>query len=241
MTTLFAETGFKVKAALAAALAALTMSCGEELDVRTFDLSRLEASEAEALIAPYVFTDRERAPGSSSHTDGILTVRELPENLDRIGAVLDRYDQAAADVQLHFQIIEADGFAQRDQAIAEVEAELRKLLRYEGYRLVGEAVIQVREGGGSTQQRVQPAIEMKSAAGGVAPFDVEARVGRVRDAEDGTDVLLSVALSDPWNRLLETTVTVADGRTMVLGTTSGRPDREGNAAALILVVTPIIR
>ena len=39
------------------------------------------------------------------------------------------------------------GFDDRDESIRAVEAELRQLLRYDGYHLVGEAVLQLREGG----------------------------------------------------------------------------------------------
>jgi type II secretory pathway component GspD/PulD (secretin) len=240
---LLARTGFKMKAAIAGFLAVLAVSCGEELEVRTFELSRLDAAEAEALVAPYVFEGREGAPGLSSHTEGVLTVREMPENLDRIASVLERFDEAAADVRLHFQIIEADGFTQRDEAIAEVEAELRKLLRYGGYRLMGEAVMQAREGVGFSEQRVQPEVADGSARpeGGVSPLRVTAQIGRVSRAGGDASVTLSVSLSDVWNTLLSTTVTVTDGKTMVLGTTSGEPTQDGEAVALILVVTPTIQ
>ena len=242
MEGLIAKFGFKFKATVAAVVAALAMSCGDELEVRTFDLNRLEAMEAEALITPYIFQGREGAPGLSSHTNGVLTVREMPENLDRIAEVLNRYDQAAAEVQLHFQIIEADGFTERDEAIADIETELRKLLRYDGYRLVGEAIMQTREGSQYTQQRVQPSISERNVGeGGQSPFEVTAGVGRVSRTGGEMSVLLEVGLSDAWSSLLTTTVTVTDGKTVVLGTTSGQANQEGRAAALILVVTPTIR
>jgi hypothetical protein len=242
MDGLFARIGFKMKATVATVAAVLAVSCGDELEVRTFELNRLEANEAEALIAPYVFGGREDAAGASSHTEGILTVRELPENLDRIAEVLARFDRAAADVQLHFQIIEADGFTQQDEAIAEIESELRKLLKYAGYRLMGEAVIQTREGVAFSEQRVQPTIAEGSvpSVGGVSPLTVTARVGRVSQVDKDATVTLSVSLSDAWDGLLSTTVTVTNGKTMVLGTTSARANRDGEAAALILVVTPTI-
>jgi len=241
MKDIITGVGFKLKAAAAAGLAALAISCGPELEVRTFELSRLDASEAQALIEPYVFRDRQGAPGSTGQMDGVLTVREMPENLDRIETVLERYDQDAADIQLHFQVIEANGFTEQDDAITELTAELRGLLKYEGYRLVGEAVIQTREGGGHAEQRVHPAITPENVGvGGAAAFKVVAGVGRVTRSDGETSVLLEVGLSDPWDRLLSTTLTVTDGKTMVLGTTAGQPNREGRAAALILVVTPTI-
>lgn len=50
------------------------------------------------------------------------------------------------DLILDVQVIEADGFTTRDTAIAAIEQTLRETFRYRGYRLVGEARIQAREG-----------------------------------------------------------------------------------------------
>jgi len=207
------------------------------MEVRTFELERLDAGEAVALVAPYVFEEREGAPGEMSQTEGLLTVRELPENLDRIEAVLRRYDQEAADVQLRFQIIEADGFSGRDAAIAEVEEELRGLLRYEGYRLVAESVLRVREGQ-YVEQRVQSLIE------GTPGFVLATNVGRVSRSENGDRITLEVQLHDLWNQLLNTSVTVEDEKIMVIGTAAGTPDGTASGGpqtrAYILTVRPVI-
>lgn len=76
-----------------------------------------------------------------SFVDDAVTVRETPDNLDKIARVLAQFDRPTLSVRLHFQIIQADGAARSDPAIAEVEAALRKLFRFRGYRLVGEAVV----------------------------------------------------------------------------------------------------
>ena len=62
--------------------------------------------------------DREGAAGDMSHAEGVLTVREMPENLDRIAEVLATYDRAPAAVTLNFQLIEANGFSGRNDAFA---------------------------------------------------------------------------------------------------------------------------
>ena len=239
MEDLFAKVGFKIKITFVAVSALLAMSCGEELEVRTFELLRLDASEAEALIAPYVFEGRKGAEGRTSQIEGVLTVREMPENIARIAEVLDRYDRAATDVRLHFQIIEADGFSVRDEAIAEVEAELRKLLRYKGYRLMGEAIMQMREGGDYTLQRVISVVTESEM--GSPMMQIHAGIGRVSRVNDEDTVVLTVSLSDTWGDMLNTTVTVVDGKTLVLGTTSGQTGPDLRAGALILVVTPTIQ
>ncbi len=80
--------------------------------------------EVFGLIEPYVYRDR----STLSMTEGLLTVRELPENLDRIAEVLEEYDRPRAAVRLHFQLIQANGFEDPDESIQAVEVELRKLL-----------------------------------------------------------------------------------------------------------------
>ena len=55
--------------------------------------------------------------------------------------MLAEYDQARADVRLHFQLIEADGFTESEARIADVERELQKIFQFEEYRLAGEAFV----------------------------------------------------------------------------------------------------
>lgn len=114
---------------------------GTTLDTRTYTLKHLDAGAAERIIAPYVFTDRADAPGTMSASAGVITVRETPDNLGKIQRVLDEYDVPRPDIRLHFQLIEADGFTDTDPAIAPVEAQLRKVFQFKGYRLMGEAVV----------------------------------------------------------------------------------------------------
>lgn len=212
-----------------------SLGCEPELDVESFELERLESSDAAALVSPYVYPDRDGAPGMLDFNDRVLTVRETPENLRRIREVLSEYDKAPANLTLHFQLIEANGFQNRDEAIADVEAELRGLLRYEGYRLVGDAVVQLREGDGA-QQQVD-----RVGGGGPAeepPFQIEVRVSRVRGEGENVTADVAVALYHPWyDNLLQTRVTVGSGKAMVLGTTSAG---QGDAEAMILVVRPTV-
>ena len=236
----------KITALVAASVGALFMGCEpDSLEVRTFTLERLESQDAYSLVEPYVYFDREGRPGTMNMSDGLITVRELPENLDRIAVVLMEHDRARASVRLHFQLIQANGFDDRDESIQAVETELRKLLRYDGYRLVGEAVLQLREGGGGGQA-LQGMLE------GVSPqdsqFGLEAAIGMVSTddvwgLEKGEEVIyqastveLFVELGHFDTNILRTDVNAADGQSLVLGTTS--PLFGG--VALILVVTPTI-
>lgn len=232
-----------IGAALAALVAAaLTLSgCSDEpgnrdldeplrslggLETRTFELRHLRAEEAAEVVRPYVFDDRPSAPGAISHFPGGLTVRETPDNLERIERVLERFDRPQPGVRLHFQIIEADGFQDADPEIADVEAALRQLFRFEGYRLVADAQVGAMEGSGSSQV-------IQGERG--EEFGIFANVGDIRTAGEGGSVELTVELmASPVGRAITTSMTVPVGRTVILG--SARPDP--SRATLILTVRP---
>ncbi|HEV7587157.1 MAG TPA: hypothetical protein VGO40_03410, partial [Longimicrobium sp.] len=115
------------------ALAALALGACDKrrgMAVRTYELHRLTVDEAETLLTPYVDEG-----GFISGKNRLLTVRERPQRLDSIAAILRRYDGSPQVVALHFQVIEAGDFAGGDSTIARVEAPLRELFRYRGYRL----------------------------------------------------------------------------------------------------------
>ena len=212
-------------------MAASTMLFGclweRDLEVRVFELERLDPGEVVALIEPYVYSDREGNQGYFTVTENTLTVRELPENLDRIAAVLERFDTPRSTVVLHFQIVAANGYEGSDPEIAAVEVELRKLLRYRGYRLLASTMIQVMEGESATQMVI--ANEM--------PLDIRVHVGPVR----GEAVELQVQVATPWDQVLETAVNLPVGKTVVLGTGRNRALVRGSPVedegALILIVT----
>lgn len=212
------------------ALAALTVGgCGgrsttPKLEVRTFQMKYLRPRDAAAMVEPYVFTDREGAPGTiaaneATHT---VTVRETPDNLDKIARVLAEHDRAeASSVRLQFQIIEADGAAPPDSGIADVVTELRKLFRYEGYRRVADALLT-----GSSHQ------DFRQIVSGADGYRINGSVGQIAVSEGTGSFPLQVALITRQGEAIATTVNVRTGQTVVLGT--ARPDtRRG---ALILTV-----
>ncbi len=207
------------------ALLAVAACGGPRLDTRTFRLDHLDREAAVQLLKPYVFTDRKDAPGLMSVGQGSVTVRETPDNLDRIARVLAEYDRAKPGVRLHFQIIQADGNTARDPAIADVEDALRKLFRFKGYRLVGEAVAGGMEGANLSQTVAAP--------GG--PYHINASVGDVRTSGDTTSVRIFANL---WTvrgvPLVETQVTLRSGQTAVLG----NAQMGSEAGTLILTVRP---
>jgi len=204
-----------------AVLGLILSGCGRSpsLDVQTFNLQHRSGQDAAALIDPYVFGDREVNPGQVSVTVDAITVRETRDNLQKIARVLEEFDQPIPGVHLFFQLIEADSFQGEDDAIAGVVAELRSLFRFEGYRLVGEAMVPVSGPspyGTNFTQRF-------TGMGTDTPMTVQARV---RVLPSGSVRLETVSLSDFWDELLSTSVNVAPGQTLVIGGTQAtREDR----------------
>ncbi len=77
-----------------AVLAILLTACGSgvALETRTFRLQSLDDLVALTVIDPYVYGDRPNAPGAATAMQGVLTVRETSDNLDRNARVLEEFD-----------------------------------------------------------------------------------------------------------------------------------------------------
>lgn len=215
------------KRALRAALAAVVLlpayGCGwwePGLETRTFRVDHLQPHEVGELVDPYVYTDRVGAPGRFSMMEGALTVRERPDNLDKIARVLEEFDVARPDLRLRFQLVRADGASGApDPAIAHVVEELRRIFRFQGYELVGEVVVTA---GGGQLRPTFPGLTYGLRT------DVFPRTsGAVRLHE------LTLWDEDTDRTLLTTSVTVQPGQTLVLGSAPSTADDGG---AVILTV-----
>jgi hypothetical protein len=206
---------------------AVWTGCQEQpsLTTQTFNLNYLRGYEVESLLAPYVYTDRRDNPGMMSVAEDAITVRETEDNLAKIARVLEEYDRPRPSVMLHFQIIEADGTTDTDPAIADVERELRRLFRFEGYDLVAETQV-----GGVSETSFRQLVGAEDSG---QSFMVQGGVSEVRTGGATQTVTVDVSLGVPAvGTVLETSVTIPLGHSVVLGTASS-PAYEG---ALILVV-----
>ena len=201
------------------AMTSLLPACqaSPDLETRTFALEHMPGSEAAQLIEPYIYFEREDAPGTWSTAPRAITIRETPDNLDQIARVLAEYDVARADIRLHFQLIQADGFAGRDERIAAVEEELRSLFQFEGYRLAGEALVAATDGS-SVEQGLGADHFVRASIYFVSP-------GTIRLDE------VSLFSYEGADRLT-TTVNIRPGQTLVLGSAS----RVGEDVTLMLTV-----
>lgn len=191
-----------------------------QLDVQTFNLEHRSGYEAAELINPYVFADRTDSPGTMSATMDAITVRETQDNLEKIGRVLEEFDQPIPGVRLHFQLIEADSFQEEDPAIADVVKELRSLFRFEGYRLLGEAMVPVAGGSQGRQMFSQRFLGVDN------PIEIEAGARVLRS---GVVRLEPVQLRDSWDELMSTSVNVSPGQTIVIGGTQTRTGLVGGS------------
>lgn len=200
----------------------------QELETRTFRLQSLRSAEAQELIRPYVYEDREGAPGAMSEAVNGLTVRELPENLERIQAVLEEFDRSQAPLRLRFHLIYADGDTVTDPEIAEITDALRGVLRFDGYRLAGSSVMQVHGPRSSSRQRL-------GGSEGDA-YDLNVWIVDIWGPPDSLMVHLGVELRDPWDELLGTEVSAPVGETVMIGT--GQAYQSQGGRTVILAVTP---
>ncbi len=195
---------------------------GRVLDVRTFQLEYLEPAAAHRIIDPYIFSERGGSMSMDEQT-GTITVRETSEMLGRIEEVLQRYDRPEPSVRLHFRIIEANGSGGGDPAPPEIEQALPKdVFRFKNYRQVAEAVMTGIEWSEISQH----------VAGAGGEFEIDGRIGEVREAEGGGTVQLQVGLNTMFGRAFQTSVNARVGQLLVLGTAQPDPKR----GALILAV-----
>ena len=196
-----------------------------ETETRTFEVLYLEDWVVENLVAPYVYSGREGAPGMASVVEGKLTVRETSENLQRIEETLLEFDRPKPVVRLLFQIIEANGDAEVDPRIADVESALRELFRFEGYRLVEEILVH-----GTESNEVFQEFETEE----LGRSAIEAVIRNVRTDSAGGSVQIEIRFHLAGNTAFGTTVRVRAGQTAILGRT---PSSIGSRN-LILAVRP---
>lgn len=201
---------YLLPAVLLAGLLALACERDVRLETRTFTLQNVDGWSIQALLDPYVYGDRPGAPGMMSATESAITVRETEDNLERIARVIEEHDRPAERIRLRFQLIAADGASGSDPAISDVVEELRRLFRFDGYRLLGEAVVTADRG------------EVRQGFPGEEWF---IHISSVSPSAPGTLRLEGLEL---WREgrggVLATSVTVSAGRTLVLGSAPGAGD-----------------
>lgn len=206
----------------------------DPVTVRTFMLQRLSQQQAADLLAPY--TSQGKGEGVFTAGTGVhgVTVRGTRETLERVDSLLRANDHPARTVRLRFQLIAAsDSTLPRDPSIADVDAALRGLFQFKGYRLLSDGVVFTVEGTplfsmslkGDEGERYEVTGVLRALASGpagdVADLDVNLKRPGVEGAFAGS-AILSTRLNAPL------------GKAVVLGSGAG----QGNTTTMILVVRP---
>jgi hypothetical protein len=190
--------------------------------VQTFNLRWISSIDAAQLVSPYVQGENTGAfsAGPNMHA---ITVRGTKAMMARVDSVLRENDRQPPTIVLRFQLIAGlDSAATRDPAIADVDAALRGLFRFGGYKLLAQGATSVSE---SSQFLV-------SMSSGSEHYKVEGTVHGVRTTGRSGSADLNVGLVGPGgvyavgndaaaSRLFSTGMTVPIGQTIVLGTGSG--------------------
>lgn len=182
------------------------------METRTYEIARLTDQEAIELITPYI-----RDGGSITGKNRLITVRERDDRLKVVEDLLEKYDGAGQtqDVAMRIQIVEANGFTERDSAIADVEQTLREMFKYDGYRLSGETQIRAREESSFEQD--------------IGNYRIQGNVGRLNG--DRGPVYIGLWDQTGTRRLLSSTITATMGKPVVLGQSAGD-------GAIILILRP---
>ena len=223
--------GFALLIAVGSAAKLAAQGAPASVTVRTFMLQRLTQQQAADLLSPYTSS----ALGEGVFTAGTgvrgVTVRGTRETLARVDSLLRANDRPAGTVRLRFRLIAAvDSTLPVDPAIADVDAALRGLFSYKGYRFMGEGALVAKEGfeGFNLTLNVS-GMERYVVAGSVRELDLEG-------ANPTAQIHLSLRRpsQEAGSSLLSTEVPAVLGRTVVVGS-SGRVQVPGT---MILAVRP---
>lgn len=204
---------------------------GRGMEVRQYTLQVLTSSEAESLLVPFVPVEDGGGVWRSSGT--VLTVIGTRRTLAVADSVLQSYDHPPVTLVLRFMLIEATDSAVTDPRIGEVDGELRRLLKFGGYRRLAEATSVVAETQNFTSTMAAVDRTEFTVNGGLKNVR-DGRVGIGISLRSGTKGMMGVSTSPDTRQLLSTTLTVPLGQTVVLGTAAG----DKGVTALILTVRP---
>jgi hypothetical protein len=199
--------------------------------VQTFNLRWISSMDAANLVSPYV-----QGPGIGAFSAGpnmhAITVRGTKANLATVDSILRQNDRQPATFVLRFQLIAGlDSAATRDPAIADVDAALRGLFRFNGYKLLAQGSVSVSDNSrfvltmGSGRDRYQVDGTAHSVPATKGAGSAELNVGLARD-------LGAIPATMNANQVFSTGLSVTLGQTVVLGSAAGSSPGQ----ALILTV-----
>lgn len=219
--------------------------------VRTFALQTLSPGAAASLLAPYInsvpggFAGVYEAGGSIK----AITVRAPKEVLSTADSVLRIYDAAPPTIALHFKLIAANDSGTHDAAISEIDATLRQMFRFTGYRQIADGTTTISPStqlnsfdmsfaGGGTDCYLRGIIGASSGLG--ANLSQYLTISLYANPPAGSAALQGAGVTNgrglgPGQRLiLSTGLNVPIGQTVVIGGATGNDA----GRTLILTVRP---
>jgi hypothetical protein len=206
----------------------------DQVTVRTFMLQRLSQQQAADLLAPYMSAGKGEGVFTAGSGVRGVTVRGTRETLVRVDSLLGANDHAARTLRLRFQLIAtSDSLLPRDPAIGDVDAALRGMFRFRGYRLLSEGVVFTVEG--------TPVFSLALKGDEGERYEISGDLRALTTGPGGDLADLSVSLKRPGVEgafagasILSTRLNAAVGKTVVLGSGAG----QGNTTTMLLVVRP---
>jgi type II secretory pathway component GspD/PulD (secretin) len=234
-------------------VAASSAAAQSPVEARTIELKHLRPAEAVKLLSPYI----ENTGGGVYQVSDklpIITIRDVPDNIPKMEAVLAKYDHSPATIRFVFQLIEADTSprmvsASNQRVSTDLDSTLRSVLRFPSYRLIGQGVATVGEFAILSQLLAQSdAAANYALMGEVGTIRLQSTTSGVPTGQVDTAAIGTVSLKMSLNRvtsapkagtfpsenLMSTGLDVPLGQTVVLGTAAGR----AGGKALILTVKP---
>jgi hypothetical protein len=148
------------------------------IETKTIELKHMKPEEAISLLKPYLVNGGGSVTGVGNMA--IVTIRDVSENIAKMEKVLAKYDHSPATIRLVFQLIEADTGPRLTNAsnarpvASDLDATLRSVLRFTGYRLVAQGVATSGENS-IVMQRFAPADSISYFT-----YDILASVGTIR-------------------------------------------------------------
>jgi hypothetical protein len=148
------------------------------IETKTIELKHMKPEEAISLLKPYLVNAGGSVTGVG--TMPIVTIRDVSENIAKMEKVLAKYDHSPATIRLVFQLIEADTGPKLSNAsnarpvASDLDATLRSVLRFTGYRLAAQGVATSGEDA-LIRQRFAPADSISYFT-----YDISAHVGAIR-------------------------------------------------------------
>jgi hypothetical protein len=231
---------------LVALMLALTVPCAwsqpEEVVSKIYQMKWRSAQEIRGIVEGFRDHQTQLSISDSFNT---LTVKSTEKNHTVIGELIRKYDIPAKTVEFQFYLIKATAAAEgmKDglpEKIRKVMTEVAGLTRYKGFESVDAPVLRASEGKEahlSGKGHYFYGIRVK----GVRIVQSDTGKRQIRVDEFGVNFAIPTGFSEKQYLVrdigVNTSFTIGDGETVVVGASQIREESKDQGAALITVVT----